>query len=124
MRVDVEGAASGWRSVGRRRRWPGLRSGACRARWLERERQLIVGEPDRHRTAAFELAKEDLVREPVAYLGLDDAAQRARAIDGVVPLLAEPRPSLGLEADRHFPLAQLRLELQDEFLDDRFHHIR
>src|SRR5262249_52400689 len=100
-----------------------LRRRRGRSARLERERELLAVEPDRHGAAVLEAAEQDLVREGIAHLGLDDAAQRTRAHDGIEPLLREPGTRLRQERDRHAPLRELGFELQDELVDDRLHHV-
>ena len=79
----------------------------------------------RHRAAVLELTEQDLVGQPVAHLGLHDAGERAGAVDRVVALrTASHARAVGLERDGDLPLGQLRLELEDELLDDRLHHRR
>jgi len=92
-----------------------------RRRGFEPEIQLPFFQGNRDRPTTLEPAEEDLVRQPIAYLGLNHARQRPRAEDRVVTLLREPRSSFGLERDRHATFGQLRLELENELLHDRFH---
>jgi hypothetical protein len=98
-------------------------SASCRSRSSTKV-GFATAAADRHRAAVLEPAEQDLVGQRVAHLGLDDARERPRAVDRVVALLGQPRARLGLERDRHAPLGELRLELQDELLDDRLHHLR
>ena len=88
------------------------------------ERELAIGQADRHGPAVFEAAKEDLVCQRIADLGLYHASQRTRAIDGVVTFFSKPQAGLRLQRDGDPPFGELRLELQDELLDDGFHHRR
>src|SRR6185503_8890556 len=97
----------------------------CRGRGrtgLERKRQLAVLEPDRHGSAVLQPAEQDLIGQRIAYFGLDDPRERARPENRVVALLREPRARLRLQRDRDPALGKLRLELQDEFLDNSFHY--
>jgi len=52
---------------------------------------------------------------------LNDRARGRAPVHGIVPLRREPDPRLGLQRDGDAPLAKLRLQLQDELLDDRLH---
>ena len=70
------------------------------------------------------LSEQDLLGQLVADFGLDHPRERPGAIDRVVALRREPGARLGLEDDRDRPFGELRLELEDELLDDRLHHLR
>src|SRR5690606_27043936 len=88
---------------------------------FERERERVVGLVDRDGTAVLEPAEEDLVGQPIPHLALDDACEGAGAVDRIVPLPGEPGAGGRRERDGDPALAQLRLELQDELVDDRLH---
>src|SRR5262249_5502417 len=91
---------------------------------IERERQRIGIVPDGHRAAVFQLAEEDLVGEPIAHFRLDDARERTGAKDRVEALLREICSRRGLQRDRDAAFGKLLLELDDEIVDDRLHHVR
>src|SRR5690242_9980560 len=74
--------------------------------------------------AVLQLAEQDLVGEPVADLRLNHARERPGAVDGIVSLAREVLPRVRQQGDRDPPLGELLLELDDELVDDRLHHVR
>src|SRR5581483_7688558 len=68
--------------------------------------------------ALDQLAEEELLRERLLDMLLDDARERAGAEELVVALFAEPFARLDIELDRDVAVGELLLELENELVDD------
>src|SRR4029079_10411479 len=90
---------------------------------VERERQAIAVQPDADVATLLEAAEEDLVGQRIADFLLDDTRQWPGAVDRIEPFLCQPGTRLRLQREGHLALGQLRLELQDELLDNRLHRL-
>src|SRR6187200_1087637 len=73
--------------------------------------------------ALLEAAEEDLVGQRIADFLLDDTRQWPGAVDRIEPFPCQPDTRLRLQSEGHLALGELRLELQDELLEDRLHRL-
>src|SRR5690606_39998463 len=82
------------------------------------ERLAVRRNVDAHVSAVDKLAEQELLRERALDVLLDYASHRPRAHLLIVAALRNPRPRRGLELDRDVVLVELRLELEDQLVDD------
>src|SRR5580692_6970934 len=90
---------SGLRKLYDRRGLRLRRRGGLAADLLAVDRQAPLRSAELDRGAISQLAGEQHLRQRVLYPFLDHALQRARAIGRVVPLVGQPLPRLGIEAE-------------------------
>src|SRR5215211_4931433 len=85
---------------------------------------LVRDDDDADVSAALELAEQNLVGEALLDMLLDDPRHRPRAHLLVVAVVHEPFGGFFGELDGDVAVAELRLELQHELLDDLGDHLR
>ncbi len=80
--------------------------------------RIVAGDDDAHDAAVLQPAEQHLVGERRLDLRLDDARHRPRAHRLVIAVVDQPGARLVGKLDRDVAVGELRLELQDELVDD------
>src|SRR5262249_6711068 len=79
--------------------------------------RLVLDRDDAHVAAALELAEQDFVGERLLDVLLDQTRHRPRAHLLVIAVLDQPLAGLFRQLDGDVAVAELRLQLEHEFLD-------
>src|SRR5262249_19582490 len=90
---------------------------------LVEARALVLDDDDADMSAALEPAEQHFVSERLLDVLLDHARHRPRTHLLVIAVLDQPGLGRIRQLDRHVAVGELRLELEDELLDDHADHV-
>src|ERR1700677_492652 len=104
----------------RRRLWLGRRA-TLAADLLAVDRQEALRNAELDRRAVGQFTGEQHLRQRVLHPFLDHALQGARAVGRIVPLVGQPLPRLGVEAERVLTVLEQPVQALELYVDDLAH---